>query len=91
MVIQYIKKVLAIYGAGIHTHYLFNIIDNKNAIKFVFDSDLKKKGKIFNKYKIKHYKEIKNHKVDVIIISSVNFEDEIYRHLKQININKNLG
>ena len=54
----------------------------------MFDSDLKKKGKIFNKYKIKHYKEIKNHKVDVIIISSVNFEDEIYRHLKQININK---
>ncbi len=84
----YKKEVLAIYGAGVHTHYLFNIIDNKNAIKFVFDSDLKKKGKIFNKYKIKHYKEIKNHKVDVIIISSVNFEDEIYRHLKQININK---
>lgn len=82
------KKVIAIYGAGVHTHYLFNIINNKNAIKFVFDSDLKKKGKIFNKYKIKHYKEIKNYKVDIIIISSVNFEDEIYRHLKKININK---
>ena len=52
----YKKEVLAIYGAGVHTHYLFNIIDNKNAIKFVFDSDLKKKGKIFKKYKIKYYK-----------------------------------
>lgn len=79
------KKVTAIYGAGIHTHYLLDLLKNSNYIRYIFDSDESKKGAAFFKYKIKHVSQILNFKIDTIIISSVNFENEIFKSLKKIN------
>ena len=83
--------IVAIYGAGIHTHYLFEIISKKRkTIKHIFDSDIKKKDKLFLNYKIKHFRQLNKTKVDIVLISSVNFENEIYEHLNKVKSDKNL-
>ena len=84
------KKIIAIYGAGVHTHHLFSLMKVASHAKYIFDSNINKKGSYFKDYQIKHVKEITKYKIDAIVISSVNFEDEIYNSLKKINLNKKI-
>jgi SAM-dependent methyltransferase len=84
------NKITAIYGAGVHTNYLFNLLKNSSLIKHIFDSDKNKKGRLFLKHKIKHVSQILNFKIDTIVISSINFEDEIFRTLKKINFKRKI-
>jgi len=82
------KKIVAIYGAGVHTHYLFSLSNAISYAKYIFDGNIDKKGRYFKNYQIKHIDEISKYKIDVIIISSVNFEEEIYNSLLKINFDK---
>jgi 2-polyprenyl-3-methyl-5-hydroxy-6-metoxy-1,4-benzoquinol methylase len=79
------KKITAVYGAGVHTHYLFNLLENPEFVNYIFDSDLNKKGCFFLDHKIKHSSQILDFRIDTIIISSVNFENEIFKYLRRIN------
>ena len=45
---------------------------------------------MFLNYRIKHFRQLNKTKVDIVLISSVNFENEIYEHLNQVTSNKNL-
>lgn len=82
------NKTTAVYGAGVHTSYLFDLLKNSSSIKYMFDSDINKKGSLFLEHKIKHVSQILNFKIDTIIISSINFENEIFKTLKKINFKR---
>ncbi len=73
---------LSIYGAGEHTKYLieqFNILDK---VEYFIDSDPKKQGKYFFDKLIISPEEIKQKEIKDVLISSHDFEEEIYHKLK---------
>lgn len=75
---------ISIYGAGEHTKYLieqFNILDK---VEYFVDSDLKKQGKYFFDKLIISPEEIKQKDIKNVLISSHDFEDEIYQKLKKM-------
>jgi 2-polyprenyl-3-methyl-5-hydroxy-6-metoxy-1,4-benzoquinol methylase len=73
---------IAIYGAGGHTFYLLNLIDITDLIDCLIDSDPKKHGKKFMNWQIYGPSDINSLNLDVIIISSQRFEEEIYKLIK---------
>ena len=78
------KKKILIYGAGDHTIHLFEHFKIENYVTKYVDSDPKKWGKKFRGKKIIKPSEIKNETLANIIISSHDYETEIFN---TININ----
>lgn len=75
------NKRIAIYGAGIHTRYLFDAVDIFHDIDMILDSDPTKQGMPFMHWIVNNEKALSAKLVDCVIISSKAYEDEIYRRL----------
>ena len=76
------SPIIAIYGAGIHSLFLLNIINFQNHIKYFIDSDPNKQGTMFLKWEVHSPDLIEKLKINLIIISSKDYEDEIYKSIK---------
>ena len=77
------SKIL-IYGAGEHTKRLLEKISDLNLnIIGLIDSDQRKQEEVFYGYKVYSPLEINSLKPDVVIISSLAYEKEIYYELKR--------
>lgn len=72
---------VAIYGAGVHSFFLLSTVDLEENITCFFDSDPKKKNGKFLKWTIYGPESIANLDIDVIIISSKDYQEEIYRSI----------
>ena len=76
------SDIIAIYGAGVHSLFLLNIINFQNNIKYFIDGDINKQGTMFLKWKVYSPNSIEKLKIKWIIISSKDYEDEIYKNIK---------
>jgi len=81
------NKRIAIYGAGIHTRFLLNIFDLGDLVCCLIDSDSKKWTNKFKDWNIYSPTQIPNLKIDAILISSHDFESEIYETIEANNFN----
>ncbi|MDF9409146.1 methyltransferase domain-containing protein [Pelotomaculum isophthalicicum JI] len=78
------KKVL-IYGAGIHTQALIELIDFKNCNMLgIVDDNVSKVGSKVGKWKVYAIDDINKLNPDIILISSYAFENEIYDKLNKL-------
>lgn len=78
-------KRVAMWGAGLHTTYILNLLEEKSKQIFCFfDNDKQKNGLQLDNKPIYYYENILDivEKVDCIIISSVSYENKIYEQLK---------
>jgi len=77
-----------IYGAGFHTATMFHYVMNDAEFNIVglIDMDEKKEGKSFFGYRTYNAKKLDDivTDIDVIIISSYAFQEEIYKYLKPL-------
>lgn len=79
------QNKISIYGAGDHTRFLlerFNILDK---VEYFIDSDLRKSGQLFYGKKILSPIQIKENKIKNILISSHDFEEEIFTTIRNID------
>lgn len=77
------KKKILIYGAGMHTEELIKLVDfEEYSVAGLLDKSKEKQGKNFFGYPVFSPEDIKKLDVQVIIISSFAFQDEIYDELK---------
>lgn len=74
---------IAIYGAGVHSLFLLNVLEIQNHIKCFFDSDKNKQNKKFLSWNVYNPKMINKLKINSIIISSKDYEEEIFKSLKK--------
>lgn len=84
------KNKISIYGAGEHTRFLlerFNILDK---IEYFIDSDVRKTGNTFYGKKIISPAEIKKNQIKNILISSHDFELEIFKTIQDIDNSINI-
>lgn len=72
---------IALYGAGAHSRYLFAHHDLSNLIDTVLESDQRKWGSRFGRLTVQSPSVLDTGDVDVCLISSYRFEEEIYRSL----------
>lgn len=72
----------SIYGAGEHSKYLIGKFDILGKVDYFIDSDIKKQGKTFFDKLIISPEEIKQKDIINVLISSHDFEYEIYSKLK---------
>ena len=89
--IEFIKSSsgkIAIYGAGVHTNFLLETFDIEQIVSCYIDSDIKKLGTIFRNKIIYTPTEIPNLEVNAILISSHDYESEIFETVKKHNKNK---
>ncbi len=79
---------IAIYGAGAHGNSILNYLtdENKNKILFAFDRDTTKQDKYLQSSNIQIVEPVKNYlsNIDVIVMASSLYEDEIVDNLRQI-------
>lgn len=79
------NRKVAIWGAGLHTTYILNLLEKRaEQIFCFFDNDKQKDGLTLDNKPIYYYENILDiaGKVDCIIISSIIYEDKIYEQLK---------
>lgn len=69
---------VAVYGAGMHTRFLMDLVDLAPAIACVLDSDPGRVGGTFLDWRIHAPDEIPRLELDAILISSKAFEAEIH-------------
>jgi hypothetical protein len=81
------RKRIAIYGAGIHTRYLLNLFELSENVTAIIDTDPQKKGNKFLRWMISDESLLEEGVIDVVIISSKRFEDEIYQQIAKYTIN----
>ena len=76
-------KNIAIYGAGAHGNSILNYLtdDNLQKIKICFDKDKNKQNKYLQNSNIKIQEPSNIHNLDLIIIASALYEDEICNDL----------
>lgn len=77
-------KSFCIYGAGDHTRFLLEQFDCLGSIDYFIDSDPKKWGKKFYDKKIISPNNILSLDIKNILISSHDFEKEIFTNIKEI-------
>jgi len=82
---------LCIYGAGDHTTFLLERYDCIDKIDYFIDSDPKKWGKQFHNKTIISPEEISSLKIENILISSHDFEKEIYSTIKKVSNHVNVS
>lgn len=80
-------KKIAIYGAGMHTRFLLDTFELSDAVQCLIDSDPKKAFTKFQQWSIYPPEHIPNLNVDAILISSHDFEEEIFQTIKKYNKN----
>jgi len=76
---------LAIYGAGVHTLFLLNLLDLSDLVVAIIDSDPKKIGTPFLGWNISSVAILEKGEIDAVIISSRAFQDEIYNKISKHN------
>ena len=79
------KKSIAVYGAGIHTNFLLDNFDIKNSISAFIDSDSSKWNTFFHGIKVYEPRKIKSLQIDAILISSHDYELEIFDTINLYN------
>jgi 2-polyprenyl-3-methyl-5-hydroxy-6-metoxy-1,4-benzoquinol methylase len=84
------RKKIAIYGAGIHTIFLLNLLNINNEIIAIIDSDPKKHGKRFMRWKVHDESILAKGDINAVIISSKPFQDEIYNKISKYEKNKSV-
>jgi len=72
---------IAVYGAGFHTHFLLNLINFKDHVAYIIDSDERKQGTRFLHWMVHGPEDIETLRPEAIIISSRPFQEEIYRQI----------
>ncbi|MBW1613124.1 MAG: hypothetical protein JRJ57_03945 [Deltaproteobacteria bacterium] len=80
-------KKIAIYGAGMHTRFLLDTFELFDAVQCLIDSDPKKAFTKFQQWFVYPPEHIPNLNVDAILISSHDFEEEIFQTIKKYNKN----
>lgn len=84
-------KKIYIYGAGEHTEALIENVYLSNVnIKGIFDQNKKLEGRKIGSYPIISLDNLKELPIDKVIISSANYEREIYHYLKRIIPKENI-
>ena len=73
---------VAVYGAGGHTLHVLKLVDISDFVCCLLDSDQKKHGKKYMRWRIYGPTDIESLNLDAILISSQKFEDEIYESIK---------
>jgi|GEM_PF-4499817 len=73
---------VAIYGAGVHTLFLLGLCDISSAVTCILDSDPSKWGMDYNGWTVYGPDDIERLNLDVIIISSKDYEWEIYNSIR---------
>ena len=79
------KKSIAVYGAGIHTNFLYDIYDLDKYVSVFIDSDRKKWGSLFKSKRIHGPHDIPELDIGGVLISSHDFEKEIFNTIKKYN------
>jgi len=77
---------IGIIGAGIYTKSILKPLQHfgpKDADIFLFDNDKNKWGSSFCDYKVLSPESIPNQRLDVLLVSSPKFQDEIYDGVKK--------
>lgn len=82
------KKKIAIYGAGFHNYFLYNLFSFEDCVDCFIDSDPKKWTKKFMGLDIKSPTVISELEVEAIVISSHHFENEIFDTIMEYNSRK---
>ncbi len=78
---------IAIYGAGFHTHFLLDTFDLSGLVQCIIDSDPKKAFAKFRQWSVYPPACILNIDVDAILISSHDYEEEIFHSVTRLNKN----
>lgn len=76
-------KKIAVYGAGAHTRFLLDAFDISDVIDCLIDSDPKKAFTKFRNWSVYPPQDIKKLAIDAILISSHNYEGEIFRTIRK--------
>jgi glycosyltransferase involved in cell wall biosynthesis len=79
-------KKIGIFGAGAYTGEIlkrFPPFGPKDADVFLFDNDKNKWGNSFCNCEVLPPESIPNHEIDVLLVSSPKFQDEIYEDVKK--------
>ncbi len=84
------KNRISIYGAGEHTRYLLENFNLLEKVDYFIDSDSKKWGTSFFDRTVLSPMEIKEKKITDILISSHDFEKEIYDTINKFANNINI-
>ena len=72
---------VAIYGAGVHTQFLLDLVDIGQFITCILDSDPAKHGTRFIRWDVHPPQMTEEMKLDVIVISSGHYQEEIYEQI----------
>lgn len=76
------QKKVALYGAGIHTLFLLNLVDFDDCIVCLLDSDPAKIGTRFIDWEVYGPESIRQLGLNAIVISSRDYQEEIYRRIQ---------
>lgn len=80
---------VGIYGTGKHTEGMLNIYENlvgRITCNLVF-IDSKKDNEWYKGWKVINYQKINDEKLDIIVISSFLYEEQMLRNIRDINVN----
>lgn len=79
-----IGKKLCIFAAGGHTRKLLQEVDfSKHELLAIFDSNIAVDGTEIEGYRVFHKSRLNKFSFDYIIISSISFEEQIYKELQE--------
>jgi 2-polyprenyl-3-methyl-5-hydroxy-6-metoxy-1,4-benzoquinol methylase len=73
---------MGVFGAGWHTLQLYDLVDFNNHVKYYFDSDKRKQGTFFLDRLVLSPNDIPKANVELVIISSGNYQREMYNSIK---------
>jgi len=77
-----IKSVI-LFGAGWHTLQLYDLVNFSMHVKYYFDSDKRKQGTHFLNKLVLDPTQILKSDIEVVIISSGDYQDEMYESIKK--------
>jgi len=77
-------KRVGIYGAGEHTRFLLEVLDFGEQVVAVFDSDPKKHGKRFLRWRVSPPEHASKLGVDTIVLSSRPYQDEMHARVAHL-------
>ena len=80
------EKKIGVFGSGGHTSLLLAATDLRDLKPVIFDNDVSKWGDRFEGLEVLPPRLIPERGLDVVLISSQSFEDEIYQQLSGMNL-----
>ncbi len=78
------KARIGLYGAGMHTIQLLGLVNFLDRISCFFDSDPAKQGTMFLDRPVHPPEDITGQGLNTILISSGDYQDEIYRTIRHV-------